>query len=55
MGIVNDPMLGTHYDYLMLLTELDSGVASTEKQCTKRPNSLCLFAHNQFNVSRSTL
>lgn len=35
MGIVNDQMLGTHYDYLMLLTKLHSGVASTEKQCIK--------------------
>lgn len=54
MGVVNDQMLGTHYDYLMFLTKLH-GVASTEKQRIKRPNSLCFFAHNQFNVSKSTL
>lgn len=40
MGILNDQMLGTHYDYLILLTEL---------------HSLHIFAHNQFNVSRSSL
>lgn len=40
MGIVNDQMLGTHYDYLMFLTKLHDSVASTEKQRIKKPNSL---------------
>jgi len=54
MGIVNDQMLGTHKDYLMLLAKLHNCVPSTEKQRIKRPNSLCFFVHNQFNASRST-